>query len=587
MFTDRLLSKSMKIPSARGGSMLLLAGLMLSGSVAASQLRALDDGEMAEVSGTGLAFAFDDFRFQAAPTSYIEQVGGAPAAGTSFKRGDLRWFGATASNWSASEAASARTTWAGTCTNGLNNMGCPISTEGIVNYSNHDNPFVLRVFEYQRVGLNPAGNDWLGSPVVNGVSTGGVNRTVLELLGPSNSQDWRWSFWGEIQASETNLAGDITNVLGTLRNQNLILGKPAAHVRPPSIGGTNPATNPFAGPVVQLFQYRGSRLNGAGTPFLDESLGLLYTSRLSGDYRFSVNQIAGATNADPVPRFTNEEGFYFTDVNAYLPLGQLFYQAVVLDSVNPGTGAAGDGNFIIELTRIPNDPQVYNDFYSSSGQLGYQRGGRNARYYDTHGYVEWGAYFPATASGNSLPAYGTNSGLRFSGPGYTGGQSVTLAARTINIENFPGPLCGDDRQELCDSYLDTAAQVTVALSSPNITSTTTRAQIAEAGGISFVSRSAAGTWTVRNRQNDNVDLIVFDRDVMLWRTRSEEYNCGFLGCDNVRLRASSPNPPTSTAPAVLRNLSPELQVNAINLGTARVAGLLVQSLKITSLGAAD
>ncbi|WP_348246635.1 hypothetical protein, partial [Salmonella enterica] len=67
------------------------------------------------VSGAGLAFGFDNFRFQAAPTSYIEQVGGEPAIDTSFNRGDLRWFGVTMSNWRAGETATERTTWAGSC----------------------------------------------------------------------------------------------------------------------------------------------------------------------------------------------------------------------------------------------------------------------------------------------------------------------------------------------------------------------------------------------------------------------------------------------------------------------------------------
>lgn|GEM_PF-2966664 len=593
------------LPIALAGTLLLSQG---------HAMVALEEEEMSGVSGTGLAFPLDNFRLQAAPTSFIEQVGGAPAAGISFNRGDLRWFGLTLSNWSASEAAGERTTWAGTCTNGLNNMGCPISTRGIQNYANHDNPFVLRVFEYQRVGLDPAATgingDWLGAPLdANGVSANGVSQTVLEILGPSNSQDWRWAFWGEIQSSLTDASGNITSVLGTLRNQNLIIGKPATYIRPPSIWGTGALVNGFNnsvdGAVLQMFQYRGDRVLGGGTNpadrTLDETMGLLYHSRLSGDYRLSVNQAAGALDTDPVPQFSNEEGLYFSDVNAYLPLGQLFYQAIVLDSVHP-TGGQGDGNFIIELTRIPNDPNVYNDFYSSAGASGYQRTGRNARYYQTHGYVEWGTAFPTCAGANCMSGSGVSS-ARFSS-NLAAPTSVTLPALVVNATNFPGSLCGNNNNQSCSQYAGTAPEVTVPVSVTvaSAAGQTTREAIASTGGVAFVSRDPSSTWNVVNNQglastgtlggnfSNFTNLVAADTTVRLARTDSE--SCGF-GCR--RLIAQLP-PDTATiqtrANAIANSLvtggtNPTIAVNAINLGTSRVEGLLVNHLKITSLGAGN
>jgi len=572
-------------------SHMLLGAALTLGASQVLALQEMSDDSMSEVQGAGLAFGLDDIRFQMAPTSYIEQIGGAAGADTSFKRGDLRWSGFTMSGWSAGEAAGSRQTWAGSCADGFNNMGCPISSEGIDNYANHDNPFVLRVFERQMVGLNAAGDDWIGDEVVDGVSPEGVNRTVLELLGPSDSQDFRWAFWGEIQASETDLNGDISTVLGTLRSQNLILGKPATFVKPPSIAGTDPATNSVEGPVLQLFQYRGARVDGGGELLSpDETFGLLYHSRLSGDYRFSVNQISDAVDADPAPQFSNEEGLYFTNVNAYLPLGQLYYQSIVLDSVRPGPNVAGDGNFIIELTRIPDDSNVYNDFYSASGPQGYQRTGRNDRYYETHGYVEWGDYFPDCQAGqiNCLPGSGTASPVRFSGPGYTSGtQTVTLPARIINPFNFPGPICGDSREEECNgSYNGTASEVTVGLTSPDIDTPYTRQDVANAQGISFVGRSDNSTWWVRNNQNDG--FIERDREILLWRTNGYTDGCfSFSGCE-YHIEPSNPNPPDAgTAPAVLTGISPRVEVNAINLGSARIQGLAIQHMKITSLGSAN
>ncbi|WP_300522385.1 hypothetical protein [Alcanivorax sp.] len=600
-------------------SHMLLGAALTLGASQVLALQEMSDDSMSEVQGAGLAFGLDDFRFQAAPTSFIDQVGGAPGAGTSFNRGDLRWFGVALSNWSASEAAGERTTWAGTCDNGLNDMGCPISTQGIQDYANHDNPFLLRVFEYQRVGLDPAatetGGDWIGAPLdANGVSAGGVNQTVLEILGPSNSQDWRWAFWGEIQSSETDVDGNITNVLGTLRNQNLIIGKPAAYVRPPSVWGTGAPVNGFSnsvdGAVLRMFQYRGDRVLGGGTDpadkTLDETMGLMYHSRLSGDYRFSVNQATGALDADPVPQFSNEEGLYFSDVNAYLPLGQLYYQAIVLDSVHP-VGGVGDGNFIIQLTRIPNDANVFNDFYSSAGASGYQRTGRNDRYYQTHGYVEWGRAFPTCGGANCMSGSGVSS-ARFSSD-LALPTSVTLPALTVNAANFPGDLCGGND---CDQYSGTAPEVTVPVSvtAGPAAGATSREAIASGGGISFVSRNPSSTWNVVNNQNlastgtlggnfaNFATTLAADNTVRQARTDffETDNNCNIFGngCD-LRLIAQLP-PDTATiqnrANAIANSLvtggtNPTIAVNAINLGTARVEGLLVNHLKITTLGAGN
>lgn len=521
----------------------------------------LDDPALADVSGTGLAFALDDFRFQAAPTSYIEQIGGEPASGTTFARGDLRWFGVTLSNWDAGEFSSQRTTWEGTCGNGYNNMGCPISTQGIGDYANHDNPFLLRVFEYQRVGLNAAGNDWVGSPVVDGTSAGGVNRTVLDLLGPSDSQDWRWSFWGEIQASDTDGSGNITNVLGVLRNQNLILGKPAAYSRPPSIFGTG-AGNPLDGAMLRMFQYRGQRLDGSGTSILDETMGLVYHHRLSGNYRFSLNQKSGSLSTDPVPQFSNQEGLYFTDVNAFLPLGQLYYQGVVLDSVKPVGGGAGDGNFIIELTSVPNDPNAYNDLYSIAGDNGYRRYGRNDRYYETHGYVEWGSQFPTCTGGGANGSIQCMSGSGVSGVRYAG-LDPDGVTRIINQTNYPGHAnCGYDE---CTWSGQTVGHLVSAPSS--------RAQVVGQGGMAFASRGSTTRWGVRHMQGRPSSTAITS-------TRTQNYSCG-LFCTNTRLileRHGNYNANT---------YNPEIQMNAINLGASRVQGLALQYLRITSLGAAN
>lgn len=505
-----------------GAALLPAAGVAMSAGMSRGMVP-LEEEEMAGVSGAGLAFAFEDIRFQMAPTSYIEQIGGPPGGDTSFNRGDLRWFGLAMTG--VSGTGMTWTTEGGHgCGAGYINLGCPMTQSGIANYATHNNPFVLRVFDYDRVGRN-ASNQWVA----------GINATVLELLGPSNTDAFRWSFWGEIEASIDNGVAP-RDILGVLQSQSIILGKPAARVRPPSQFGTT--NNPMAGPLLQLFQSQ-----------TDGSLGLLYHSRLSGDYRLSVNQIAAGPDSQGLPRFTSQEGLYFTDVNAFLPLGQLHYQSIVLD----GTG---DGNFTIELTRLPNAAAAYNDLYQIAGQSGYQRTGRTDRYYETHGYVNWGTAFPTCGAANCLGGTGV-SGLRYSGVDPDGPN------RNVTNAEFGG------------SAVTATPQVGTV-----VQGATTREAIVAQGGISFVSRQPGANWSVPNNQNRAVFQPGVPSGSPSFLVEVYSTNCGlFQGCNNNAGRRANPN--------YLNNYNPLLQMDAINIGTARIEGMMFQHLKITSLGATN
>ena len=63
---------------ARGGG---LAACLLLSSVSLASMTPLEDDAMADVSGAGIAMAFEDFRWMVKPTSYFEQVGSAPDVG--------------------------------------------------------------------------------------------------------------------------------------------------------------------------------------------------------------------------------------------------------------------------------------------------------------------------------------------------------------------------------------------------------------------------------------------------------------------------------------------------------------------------
>ncbi len=330
----------------------VLAAVLFAGTSQA--LEELPEDELSSISGAGIAIALDDFRFAMAPTSYIELTGTNTAL-ANWDRGDVRYYGLT-----FSAASGPGETWYGNACSG--DLSCPIGTNAVANFAPVVNPYVARVFQYQ-------GYDFQGNL---------VSPTVFELIGPSQSDDWRFAFWGEIQ-SDRGGAND-----ATLQSQTIINGKPITADGRPA--------------VLQLMQVADTA---------DPTFGIVYESALSGDFRFSVAQDGGepANGNQEVPAFDPQEGLYFRNVDAYLPLGRLHHQALVLDST-----PANDGNFVIELTRLPDVPAVYNDYYADASAAG---------------YVRWGT-FDMSIAGNSQ-----TNGLYFIEPVAAGGAVVNLGTSRI------------------------------------------------------------------------------------------------------------------------------------------------------------
>lgn len=431
----------------------LLAVAVLLAAAPAQAMEALDEEQLSEQTGEGLAFAFENFRFLMEPNSYIEQIGSStptncPVAGCTvtqsgpfgaaptwrdtnprwaasggflastnanymaFTRADLRWYGLSISSLTVG------TDWTEVACSGagINNLGCPRGG-AITNFASFDNPYVLRAFNYTDV-LND------GTTAAN---------TVLDLLAPSNQDNYRLAFWGEIEAGQGVACVGTGCTNRQLKSQTIIQGS---------------ARNS----VLRLFQ------TTEATAAI-RTLGLFYHSYLQGDFRFSVAQAAGASSdvEGTVVNFNPREGLHFRNVQAYLPLGQLNYQALTLD------GAAGnDGNFFLELTAIPNTVNVYNRFYSTyagdpnvgtgtntgasnGSQYGYAtalcalRGGGfctgltiNTNYAITHGYSRWGDFFCNPWCANTVLAGAYNN---------TGGTleaAVNVNANTVGTRNLPG-----------------------------------------------------------------------------------------------------------------------------------------------------
>ncbi len=387
----------------------LLWALCLSPLLQANQgLTPLADDEMSAVSGAGLAVALEDFRFMMAPTSYAEQVGIAPTGACSgsggvasntncWRRGDLRWYGVSISG--AENLANSGMHWddATACNPGSSAMSCPRG--GVIGgaggwFSPFDNPYLMRAW-------SPEGLAYDGSAI--NADSSNPDKTIYEFLAPTEQPDYLFAFWGEIEAGATRnpasqalTAGTgVANGGGLLKSQTLIRGN-------------------AAGSVFRLFKFAET----GASPVYGETFAMYYHSRLQGDFRFSVAQAAagGTDTIGEAPVFEGVEGLHFRNVDAFLPFGQLYYQALVLDAV--GT----TGNFSLSLTKIPETPAVYNPFYSlDAGDVrGFQTALTAVRDWNagcggdqtcetwrtTHGYVRYGDWYPGNA------AYSASSGTR-------------------------------------------------------------------------------------------------------------------------------------------------------------------------------
>jgi len=364
----------MRIPAVAS----LLLALLPALPAAAPAFEALDDGELETVSGAGIALALEDFEFAMAPTSYFEQVGTAPDGGgctgsgsvasniNCWRRGDLRWYGINISG-----ATNTGYHWNDTTSCSASSLDCPRGGV-IANFSPFDNPYVIRSWSPVGIATNGA--------CVNGV-TGScttpaavVSKAIYEFLAPTAQPNYTFSWWGEIETGSTRNSATqslATNAGTVLKSQNIIRGN-------------------AAGSVFRLFQF---------TKAGDETFGMFYHSRLRGDFRFSLAQDTTAPGySDAIGRptvFAATEGMYFRNVDAYLPIGQLYYQALTVNTV--GTA----GNFEIALTPIPDTALVYNKHYAlnSDDTEGYETARMNntggtttADYKLTHGYSRWGGW---------------------------------------------------------------------------------------------------------------------------------------------------------------------------------------------------
>ena len=376
--------------------------------IAAAPVHALveiTDNEMSDVTGAGLAFVLDDFSMRFAPTSFIELTGTA-AQGVGWDRGDARYYGLSITN-----GDTAGTDWYGNgCTGDA--LACPLGTGnnfGITGLASVYDPYVLRVFQY------PGHAYYDQDTATAGQYLSGANQpTILELIGPSNTDTWRWSFWGELEVGRPDpyvstpgtCNGSGSSAAGCSGSADFLQSQTIIHGKPVTADG-KPA-------ILRIMRTENSAS--------EATFGINYQSAISGDFRFSVRQQTNSPDAlHWVPDFDDSEGMHFRNVDAFLPLGTLHYQSITFD-----TTPSNDGNFVIDLTAIPNVANIYNHFYCGTGTNPAPasctldaNGFIQSPNTDTQGYVRWGDFTGVSADGTTganLPSYNsTTNGIYFVG----------------------------------------------------------------------------------------------------------------------------------------------------------------------------
>ncbi len=406
-------------------SVAIFALALLGAQPFASALTDMSDSQMASIGAQGIAMGLENFAFEMAPTSYIQLIGSQPtstSASEGWQRADIYLYGL-----SMTGAGPSGTSWFGSpCTTtaagaGQGDLGCPLGSAAnatIKDFASVYNPFVLRAFQYP--GIDYQGNS--------------VSPTVLELLGPTQMDPFRLSFWGEMQANQGGVQQPLSSYTGPtpdacttttcfLQAQTIFEG---------TLTATDTAGNALPS-VLRLMQTTDTNSADASSGYY-QSLGINMSLALSGNLRFSVAQNADSPNAlHAVPDFNSQEGLFLENVNMYLPIGALDYQNVVVSSA-----PAHDGNFVVELMQIPNIANVYNNFYCGSSLTSGAACATNASGAVsnpnplTHGFIDIGNNPTGTPLGTldtQQPGNSTINGMFFQSPS---GSVVNLGTSQIN-----------------------------------------------------------------------------------------------------------------------------------------------------------
>ncbi|MFN3586107.1 MAG: hypothetical protein ACK4UT_01270, partial [Moraxellaceae bacterium] len=271
---------------------------------------------------------------------------------------------------------------------------------------------------------------------------------------------------------------------------------------------------------------------------------MLYHSYLRGDFRFSVAQTStGSTDViGAAPVFADSEGLFFRNVRAYVPIGQLYYQALTIRSI--GT----DGNFELSLTPLPTGTSV--------GDIAVQ---------NKHYGIRIGSF-----TGN---ATGTARTYNENGHGYE------MARAHNNGELAVHPSINFDDYLLTHGYSYWGdMQWRLAMSG----GTGRNAAGATNDGILFQSCPGCDTFYAYADR----PLVIDKRSPTGSTQRSQNYQCntGNAGGCSVPAGVGGSTNIVSGNVADASRTYPVAATNAVNLGDSRIEGLMIQTLRIQSCG---
>lgn len=518
----------------------LVLGLGLACSMPALAMQELEETDLREATGEGIAIVLTDFALKYGPTSYFELTGTNEAAGTELnhRRGDLRWYGMSYTSGNRA-VATAGQAWSGPCSNGILNLGCPLGGT-IKNLAPHDNPLVLRAFDYTGTTMTGTTN---------------VSRSVLELVFPTKHERYRFSFWGEMNVGTGSTVGT-GNTMGST------IGDGTDKLQMQNIWSNIDQS----GTVVRLFQ------TSTGS---NDTLGMQYINRFSADIRMSVAQrITSPDTLGQTPEFDDREGLYMGDYRVFMPLGALHYKAMVVDDV--AASGAGSGNFQIKINALPNIAAVYNEYYGrtivTDPTGGYDRtkiGLSNTAYHATHGFVRMGDW-----AADHRPNVNVNISLGASDP--------CIAAETCYYYNPPAfgaqdaPIGGSGRLMASEKAAGACMQDRPSCTNGKNTpySTSDGIFFVAAPGERFAVFAVSPNWMSDGGSGNQNNQDPLDPDL------NDNNIIGGVAVDG---GDGSPGGNTFSNRTIANGGI--VNLSTINLGDTNIQGMLVHSMSLKTLGA--
>lgn len=308
-------------------------------------LESLEDTELSDVSGAGIAIALNDFRYEMAPTSYIEFSHNCSSAIDAncvpdAAAGALRLYGLTISK--ETTATGLQRNWRGnqTACNSSSAFGgatCAKSDDPIKVLASVYDPILFRVTNEKKAIA--------GSAVAQSVD-------AFELVMPKNSDPFKVSMFMAMQAGNTTSAGGLQmqTVLDHIKLSSTSAGCAL---------GTTPGT--VCTGLLTATNFRVFSVPTTATIAAKE-LGMVLDLRFEGSLGFSVRQeINGVVSNNTgctlssckdslfgsTPAMDGSEGLVFKDVKMNLSLGRSYYQPITFagDAANPG-------GFVVEIQRL-------------------------------------------------------------------------------------------------------------------------------------------------------------------------------------------------------------------------------------------